>query len=87
MDFVSFIARWPEAGDLVSGGGGIRKVRWGRAGTGKRGGVRVIYYYHSEIMPLFLLAIYAKARKQDLTPAELKVLKALAANLRSTYGH
>src|ERR1700738_736944 len=46
FEFVDFIARNPEAGDLVPASGGVRKVRWGRQGSGKRGGVRIIYFCH-----------------------------------------
>jgi len=46
LEFISFIAQNPEAGHLIPGSGGVRKVRWSRAGAGKRGGVRVIYYFH-----------------------------------------
>ena len=59
--FVDFIARNPEAGDLVPETGGVRKIRWGRRGSGKRGGVRGIYFFHGLEIPLFLLMIYAKA--------------------------
>jgi hypothetical protein len=45
--FVDFIARNPEVGKLIPETGGVRKVRWGRQGSGKRGGVRVIYFYHT----------------------------------------
>jgi len=58
----------PEAGDLIPGSGGVRKVRWGRQGSVKRGGVRIIYFYHHPAMPLYLLMIYAKARRDDLSP-------------------
>jgi hypothetical protein len=54
FEFVDFIARNPEAGDLIPASGGVRKVRWGRRGSGKRGGVRVIYFYHDPAMPLLL---------------------------------
>lgn len=47
-EFIDFIARNPTAGDVIRGSGGVCKVRWSRAGMGKRGGARVIYYYHSE---------------------------------------
>jgi hypothetical protein len=55
--FVDFIARNPEAGDVIPETGGVRKLRWRRPGSGKRGGVRVIYFYHSARMPIFLLLI------------------------------
>ena len=69
-EFIDFIASNPESGDLIPGAGGIRKVRWSRAGTGKRGGVRVIYFFYDEARPLYLLMVYAKARKENLTPEE-----------------
>ena len=53
---------------------------------GKRGGARVIYYFHDESLPLFLLTVYPKSRKDDLSPAELKAIKKLVSILRSTYG-
>ena len=65
FELIDFIARNPEAGDLIPASGGVRKVRWGRHDSGKRGGVRVIYFYHDPGMPLFLLMIYAKARRDD----------------------
>jgi mRNA-degrading endonuclease RelE of RelBE toxin-antitoxin system len=53
----------PEAGDLVPESGGIRKLRWAAKGKGKSGGVRVIYYFHSEALPVFLLTVYAKNQR------------------------
>ena len=55
-EMVTFLAANPEAGDLMPGTGGGRKLRWGAPGRGKRG-VRVIYYYHDESLPLFLLSV------------------------------
>src|SRR5438132_4677550 len=66
--FIDFIARNPEVGDLIPQTGGVRKVRWSRQGMGKRGGVRVIYYYHAPDTPLYLLMVYAKAQRDDLSP-------------------
>ncbi len=86
LEFVSFVANSPDAGDLIPGSGGVRKVRWSRSGMGKRGGARVIYYFHDESLPLFLLTVYPKSRKDDLLPAELKAIKKLVSILRSTYG-
>jgi hypothetical protein len=48
--FVDYIALNPDAGDVIPDSGGIRKVRWSRSGTGRRGGVRVIYFYHDDTM-------------------------------------
>ena len=86
MEFITFIAYNPLAGDIIPGGGGLRKVRWARQGKGKRGGVRVVYYIHDASIPLFLITVYAKGRKDDLTPDELKAMRKLAAELRSSYG-
>ena len=80
--FVNFIARTPEAGDVIPDPGGVRKLRWGRAGTGKRSGERVIYFYHDANRPLYLLMVYAKARREDLTPEEKRTVRTLAAILK-----
>jgi hypothetical protein len=83
--FVDFIARNPEAGDVIPETGGVRKLRWRRQGMGKRGGSRVIYFYHNARMPLFLLLVYAKAERGDMTPEQKKQAKDLAATLRRQY--
>lgn len=70
QDIVSYLAAHPKSGDLIEGTGGIRKLRWGRGGRGKSGGVRVIYYHHSEVMPLYLLALFAKNEQANLSKAE-----------------
>jgi hypothetical protein len=80
--FVNFIAGDPEAGDLIPETGGVRKVRWTRGGTGKRGGTRVIYFYHDAQRPLYLLMVYAKARREDLTADEKRQVRRLAAILK-----
>lgn len=82
MAFVSFIAANPEAGDVIPDSGGVRKVRWRREGSGKRGGVRVVYFYHNGDRPLYLLLVYAKARREDLSPAEKLAVRKLAAMLK-----
>jgi hypothetical protein len=65
---IDHLARHPEAGNLIPGTGGVRKLRWWRAGIGKRGGTRVIYYYHDNTIPLLLLLAYAKSSASDITP-------------------
>jgi hypothetical protein len=85
MAFVDFIAANPEAGDVIPDTGGLRKVRWSRQGTGKRGGVRVIYFYHDANMPLYLMLIYAKAQRADLTPDEKRRAQALIATLKQAH--
>jgi len=65
----------PDMGSLIPGSGGLRKARWSLAGHGKRGGVRVIYYWavvHDKILMLFM---YAKNEQDDLTPEQIKVLR------------
>ena len=69
-------------GDLVPGTGGLRKVRWSRAGTGKRGGVRVIYYYYDGNAPLYLLFAYPKGVKDDLTAGEKEAFRAVVEVLK-----
>jgi hypothetical protein len=81
-----FIARNPEAGDLIPGSGGVRKVRWGRRGSGKRGGVRIIYFYHDPGMPLYLLMIYTKAQRDDLSPDARRTVQSLMARLKAGHG-
>jgi hypothetical protein len=70
QDVVSYLAAHPKSGDLIEGTGGIRKLRWGRGGRGKSGGVRVIFYYHSELMPLYLITLFAKNERANLSKAE-----------------
>jgi hypothetical protein len=81
--FIDFIARNPEKGQLIEDTGGVRKVRWSREGTGKSGGVRVIYYFHSEAMPIYLLAIYAKGERADLGAAQKKQARAFVETLKA----
>jgi hypothetical protein len=81
--FIEFIARNPEQGDLIPETGGVRKIRWVRPGSGKRGGARVIYFYHNGDRPLYLLMVYAKARQENLTAEEKKAVRKLAAILKS----
>lgn len=82
---VTFFAANSEAGIVMAETGGIRKLRWGTQGRGKRGGVRVIYYYHSEARPLFLLNVFAKNEKANLSKAERNELRSLAARLVAGY--
>jgi hypothetical protein len=67
---IDLIAYEPTRGDIIPGSGGLRKVRVGRDGIGKRGGTRVVYYFYNEDFPILLLALYAKNEKSDLTVAE-----------------
>lgn len=69
-ELVAYLAYHPTAGMVVQGTGGIRKLRWGLEGRGKRGGARVIYFFHDFEMPLYLLDVFAKNEKADLSAAE-----------------
>jgi hypothetical protein len=84
-DLVAFMGANPEAGEVVPETGGVRKIRWALSGMGKRGGARVIYYYHSEHLPVFLLSAYAKSRKANLSRAERNAMKRLVPALVAGY--
>jgi hypothetical protein len=84
-DVVNYLAAHPKAGDLMEGTGGVRKLRWGRGGQGKSGGVRVIYYFHSESMPLYLLTLFAKNERANLSKAERNDLAGLVEILVQTW--
>jgi hypothetical protein len=66
----------PEAGIVIRGGGGLRKIRWSLPGSGKRGALRVIYYW-SPPDTIFMLFPYRKTEQEDLTPDQLKLLRKL----------
>jgi hypothetical protein len=76
-ELLFFLARHPESGDVIPDSGGVRKLRWGAEGRGKRGGSRVIYYFHDLSMPLMLFTVYAKNEKSDLSATERRELRAL----------
>ncbi len=78
--FAAWIARNPEEGDVIPGAGGCRKVRWGRQGRGKRGGVRVIYFNRLDYGEIWLLVIYAKSETDDIPAHVLKQVKAEIEN-------
>lgn len=80
-DLISYLAQHPLAGDIMEGTGGVRKLRWKRGSQGKSGGVRVIYYYHDDNMPLYLLTLFAKGDKVNLTRAERNDLASLVTIL------
>src|SRR5215213_8478997 len=67
----------PESGKIIKGSGGLRKIRWSAKGRGKRGGARVIYYFATGKGEIFMLDIYAKNEKMDLSLFEIKTLKNL----------
>jgi hypothetical protein len=67
----------PEAGDIIRGGGGLRKIRWKLPGGGKRGGLRIIYYWDGPEDTIYMLLPYKKSKQENLTPAQLKVFRDL----------
>lgn len=85
QDLIDYLAEYPDAGDIMEGTGGVRKLRWRRGGQGKSGGVRVIYYYHDDLMPLYLLTLFAKGDKANLTKAERNDLASLVEILVSIW--
>lgn len=75
----------PDAGDEIKGTGGARKIRFGGTGKGKSGGLRIITFYGGADIPVFLLNVFAKNEKTDLTKAERNEFKATLAALAKTY--
>jgi hypothetical protein len=74
-EFAAFISENPSAGDVVPKSGGIRKVRWSRSGSGKSGGVRVIYFTRIAQGQIVLLTLYAKAKTDNLTGPKLREIR------------
>ncbi len=73
--FTCWLSGHPTAGDVIPGTGGVRKIRWVRKGSGKRGGVRVIYYNQLEKGEIWLLLIYAKSAVETIQAHVLKAIK------------
>ena len=71
----------PEAGKIIPGSGGLRKIRWRSSGSGKRGGLRLIYFWDVEEDVIYMLLIYKKSKQDDLTPNQLKILRNLVKEL------
>lgn len=86
-ELVDHLAHHPEAGDVIPGTGGVRKLRWARLGSGKRGGARVVYFYYRSDCPVYLLLAYAKAQASDLTADEKKAVAAFAATIKAAADH
>jgi len=75
-EFAAWIARNPEAGEVIRGSGGCRKLRWARKGMGKRGGVRVIYFNRLSDGEIWLLLVYAKSALENIPAHTLRAIKA-----------
>lgn len=82
---VDLVASDPRCGVVIPGGGSIRKVRVGFGGRGKRGGARVLYIFGGDVVPVFLLAAFAKNERADLTPAELAAMAKAVATMLANY--
>ena len=80
-DLIAYLSENPHSGVLIQNTGGIRKLRWARSGGGKSGGVRVIYYFHSDMMPLYLLAVFGKNEKANISMKEKQILSKLVNEL------
>lgn len=83
---INYLSFHPQSGDLIKGTGGIRKLRWSAQGKGKSGGVRIIYYYHNQLVPLFLLTVFAKGEKANISQSERNELAKLTSVLLKSYG-
>lgn len=82
---VDFIAYDPDAGDEIKGTGGARKIRFSGKGKGKSGGYRVITFYSGDDIPTFLLNIFAKNERADLSQTERNEFKAVLSELADAY--
>jgi hypothetical protein len=80
-ELITYLSVHPGAGVLIKGTGGIRKLRWARSGRGKSGGVRVVYYFHSLGIPLYLLTLFGKNEKDYLSREEKKYLSRQVSEL------
>ncbi|MDC8445747.1 MAG: type II toxin-antitoxin system RelE/ParE family toxin [Nitrosomonas sp.] len=74
-EFISFITENPEVGDVIRGSGGMRKIRWSRSGSGKSGGVRVIYFNRMANGEIWLVFIYSKNKQESINTKILKAIK------------
>ena len=81
----TYLIEHPEAGDVIPGSGGVRKLRWAAKGKGKRSGARIIYLYVTIFARIYLLRCFAKNVKTDLTAAETKELRNLAVYLKGVH--
>lgn len=85
-ELLDFIGDNPLAGAVMRGTGGVRKLRWAIEGSGKSGGIRIIYYFYNESIPLYMLDVYAKNEKENLTKQERNNLKKVVEMILKEHG-
>ena len=85
LEILTFLARNPEAGDVIPGTGGARKLRFVGRNKGKSGGYRVITFFTGTALPVFLLNVFAKNEKTDLTKRECAALKDVLGAITASY--
>ena len=84
-EIVEYIARNPEAGDLIQGSGGARKVRFAVKGKGKSGGVRIITFFGGKDIPVFLMNVFSKGERANLSDAEVNALRSVLTGAAKRY--
>jgi hypothetical protein len=84
-NLITYLAAYPDAGDEMPGTGGCRKVRVAGRGKGKRGGYRTITFYSGTHIPVFLISVYAKGERTDLTQKERNQLASMTKDLAAEY--
>lgn len=85
LQLIADLAEDPERGPIMEGTGGVRKLRWAPEGQGRSGAYRVIYFFHSDMLPIFLLTLYAKGEKDNVSKAEKNEMRKLIPRLVKTY--
>jgi mRNA-degrading endonuclease RelE of RelBE toxin-antitoxin system len=76
-----YLINFPDAGDVIRGSGGVRKLRWGLPGHGKRGGLRVVYYWMSKDEQILFLTVYRKTEAADLSQEAIREMRRLVKSL------
>jgi hypothetical protein len=85
IDLIDFLAQNPMAGDVMQGTGGARKLRWAAKGKGKSGGARVITFYSGAELPVFLMAIFGKGERANISKSERNELRQILGGLAAAY--
>lgn len=83
-ELIDALASDPAAGTLIPGTGGVRKLRIPLLGRGKRGGARVVYFFHDEDLPVYALLLFAKNERTDMTSAQKKAVRQFAEAIKAT---